>query len=93
MAIRQLVQPGQGSDDDSGLNAIQVKCRNLDLDILEYEFTVSGVSLSGASWGEWSGECPLGTAVAGIQTVYEPYQGEFSDDTAVGGVKMFCGGF
>ena len=63
------------------------------LDILEYEFTVSGVSLSGASWGEWSGECPLGTAVAGIQTIYEPYQGEFSDDTAVGGIKMFCGGF
>ena len=93
MAFRLFMQPNQGSDDDTLLNAVQIKCRDLDFQIFEHVLDVQGVSYSGASWGPWSEECPLGSAVAAAEMIYEPDLGMFSDDTGAGGIKMYCGGF
>ena len=54
---------------------------------------MQGVSYSRASWGPWSDECPLGSAVAAAEMIYEPDLGTFSDNTGAGGMKMYCGGF
>ncbi|OXA51709.1 vitelline membrane outer layer protein 1 [Folsomia candida] len=43
-------------------------------------------------WGSWS-RCPFGTYVQAIQIRTEPYQGAgaYEDDTAVNGIRLYCG--
>ena len=93
VAFQLYVEPSDGGDDDTGLNAARIKCRDLDFQIFEQELWVQGVSYSRASWGPWSEECSLGSAVAAAEMIYEPDLGMLSDDTGAGGIKMYCGGF
>ena len=46
-----------------------------------------------ASCGLWSDECPLGSAVAAAEMIYQPHEGTWYDDSGAGGLNMFCGGF
>jgi len=46
----------------------------------------------GAGWGEWSEmvSCPSNTAICGIKTLVESFQGDEGDDTALNGVIFYC---
>ena len=79
--------------DDTGLNAAYVKCRDLEFNIFEHTFYVPSYTYGSLYWGAWSTECPLGSAVAAAQILYEPDLGSTSDDTGVNDVYMYCGGF
>ena len=56
----------------------------------------NGITLkgNGGEWGTWSTveSCPVNTAICGIRTQIEPYQGSATtdDDTALNGVEFFC---
>ena len=41
-------------------------------------------------WGEWE-YCPSNEFVNAFQLKVEPQQGEFIDDTALNGIKFYCG--
>ena len=45
------------------------------------------------NWGSWGGweYCPAGTYVTGMQLKTEYYQGAFSDDSGLNGVRFYCG--
>ncbi|CAL8129055.1 unnamed protein product [Orchesella dallaii] len=45
------------------------------------------------NWGNWGRfqRCPFGSYAQGFQLKTEPYQGLFTDDTALNSVKLFCG--
>ncbi|ODM92212.1 Vitelline membrane outer layer protein 1 [Orchesella cincta] len=45
------------------------------------------------NWGLWGTfqRCPFGSYAQGFQLKTEPYQGLFTDDTALNSVKLFCG--
>ena len=88
VSFRQYVQQAQ-----TGLNALQVKCRDLDLDISVHKLWVEGIENDAASWGSWSDECPLGMGVAAAEMIYQPHAGTWYDDSGAGGLNMFCSGF
>jgi hypothetical protein len=50
-------------------------------------------SPSPTNWGEWQAyeHCPEGTFAFGMQLKTEESQGAFTDDTALNGLKFFCG--
>jgi len=90
VAFQLLVEPSQGSGDDTGVNGIRVKCRGPGLIGMSYEtIEEKGTYWSTSRWGSWSQECPLGTAVCAIQTKLESSQG-WGDDASIADVKMFC---
>ena len=93
VAFQLYIEPSDGANDDTGLNAARIKCRDLEFQIFEQELEVEGVSYSRTSWGPWSDECPPGSAVAAAEMIYEPDLGMQYDDTGAGGIKMYCGGF
>ncbi|ODM92210.1 Vitelline membrane outer layer protein 1 [Orchesella cincta] len=45
------------------------------------------------NWGTWGAfeRCPEGKAAQGFQLRTQPFQGVFGDDTAVNGLRLFCG--
>jgi len=45
------------------------------------------------NWGAWNPfqHCPEGTLAKGFQLLVQPSQGIIIDDTALNGVKLFCG--
>ena len=77
-----------GSGDDTGGNSLNMKCT--DGEQLDGE---------GGEYGDWSSwvSCPSKTAICGIQTKLEPYQGnggffvkQFDDDTMLNEVSFYC---
>ena len=76
-----LMEPKQGSGDDTAVNAIDLYCKD-------------GQMLSASrktTWGSWTKKymCPSGEAVGGLQTRVESNQ-YFGDDTALNGIGIFC---
>lgn len=45
---------------------------------------------SWGTWGQWE-FCPSGSYVSGMQLKTEEYQGAFSDDSALNGIRLYCG--
>ncbi|XP_002163773.3 1-phosphatidylinositol phosphodiesterase [Hydra vulgaris] len=76
-----LIEPAQGSGDDTGANNLVLYCNG-------------GTSLTAnvyTNYGAWQpvNRCPYGMAVVGLITRVEDNQGD-NDDTALNGVRMFC---
>ena len=81
VAYNLLIEPPQGSGDDTGANNLVLYCNG-------------GTQLSAqvqTNFGVWQpvNRCPLGMAVVGLITRVEDNQGS-EDDTTLNGVRMFC---
>lgn len=75
-----------GKGDDTAANNMKVTCRP------RKHSQTTNLEGNGGPWGGYggnSGQCPLGSAVCGIQTRVEGRQGR-GDDTALNNVKLFC---
>lgn len=55
-------------------------------------FTIELRSPQVTNWGDWHlwDECPENTFVVGMQLRTHQYQGTWSDDSALNGIKFFC---
>ena len=87
-AFRLDVEPDQGSGDDTAANNLVVQCRLLNTTTGQYELDGE----SPTTWGSiqvWSGSCPMNSAVCGLRTKLQVYQGEY-DDTYLNDVEMYC---
>ncbi|KAH3729289.1 vitelline membrane outer layer protein 1 homolog [Dreissena polymorpha] len=86
------VQPDQGlNGDNTAANDIKFKCGSLK--------TGSGAASvihapGGTEWGNWSqtwsNRCPEHSAICGIKTKIESWQGSRTDDTSLKDVKFYC---
>ncbi|XP_060604351.1 vitelline membrane outer layer protein 1-like [Ruditapes philippinarum] len=86
------VEPRQQILDDSSVNYVKFKCRDLHGTLPSYELAKARLPGYGI-WGEygsWSDECSFGTAICGIRTRVSEPQGMFGDDTALDDVMFFC---
>lgn len=83
IGAKMMVEPKQGSGDDTAANRVAFKCLN----------GAWSYPDSYTAWGSWSDvqECPAGTAVCGLRTRVEPSQGS-RDDTALNGMELACCG-
>ena len=87
-AFRLDVEPDEGAGDDTAANNLVVQCRLLNTTTGQYELDGE----SPTTWGRrqaWSESCPLNSAVCGLKTRVEAYQGDV-DDTALNDVEMYC---
>ena len=81
---RQNVERDQGHGDDSALDNVEYRCR----DILTWEQT-EDMKWPAIEWGTWSRwkECPTGYFICGIETRVEDPD---TDDTALNDIKHHC---
>ncbi|XP_071535100.1 vitelline membrane outer layer protein 1-like [Panulirus ornatus] len=79
--FRLRVEP-ENSFDEVAATDIMFTCSHYPEDIL------TGGGETWGNWGDWA-SCPPDTAVCGVQTKVEPYQG-VSDDTSLNDVRVFC---
>ena len=78
----QMLIEGPISGDDTSANAVRL-------------FSANGNTVQPAahtSWGSWRSAvyCPAGTAICGLNTRIEAYQGSVWDDTALNGIAVAC---
>ncbi|MCX4244783.1 M57 family metalloprotease [Paraliomyxa miuraensis] len=72
---------GGGNEDDTAANDVQFGCSQGE--------TIHAPG--GQGWGSWNSwkQCPSGTAVCGLRSRVESYQGD-GDDTAMNGLDLKC---
>ena len=81
------VEPRRGNfRDDSAANNIKFQCRPMES---RREYLIEGVGGPWGTYGEWSGSCPLRSAICGLQTKVASPRGP-GDDTALNDVRFFC---
>ena len=82
---KQNVEGRQGNGDDTALDNVEYRCRDIETWQLTEDLKVNDV----AEWGTWSRwkECPEGQFICGIQTRVEDPDG---DDTALNDIKHQC---
>jgi Vitelline membrane outer layer protein I (VOMI) len=82
---KMRVEQSQGRGDDTGLNAVSLRCR-------DRNWQNRGLVEPGSGfWGDWSSEvsCSPGSFVTHFQLQVEPSQGS-GDDTAANSVAFWC---
>ena len=81
---RQNVEGRQGNGDDTALDNVEYRCRN----VKTWQLT-KDLKVEAEEWGTWSRwkECPEGQFICGIQTRVEDPDG---DDTALNDIKHQC---
>ena len=81
---RQNVEGDQGSGDDTALDNVEYRCRDIESWKKTDDFKVKA-----EEWGTWSRwkECPEGEFICGIETKVEDPDG---DDTALNDIKHQC---
>ncbi|KAL3881305.1 hypothetical protein ACJMK2_027758 [Sinanodonta woodiana] len=88
------VEVNQFSGDDTAANYIKFTCRDFNSSFNQEELRSYPGHGSWGSYGDWSQSCPLNSAICGIQTKIEPFQGEGGlfggDDTALNDVQFIC---
>jgi hypothetical protein len=77
-----LVEPWQGSGDDTAGNDIHFYCNS------DGARTVANGQQRG-TWSGWVG-CPTGSAICGVMARTEGSQGSSGDDTAMNGLQIDC---
>ncbi len=81
------VQPNQQQEDDTGLNALRIRCKNPSM-----KQPTQTLALEYSSLGDWGGwvEYPS-SYICGGQVRFEDYQGVEGDDSVLNGVRFkFC---
>ncbi|VDI40617.1 Hypothetical predicted protein [Mytilus galloprovincialis] len=78
------------SRDNTGANHVKFKCRNFKDSMNNFDLSYPPGYGTHGSYGEWSEDCPVNSAICGIKTKIHSYQGEEGDDTALNDVKFFC---
>ena len=81
---RQNVEGSQGSGDDTALDNVEYRCRDI-----ETWTAKENLKTNAEEWGKWSRwkECPRGQFICGIETRVEDPDG---DDTALNDIKHQC---
>ncbi|KAK3106104.1 hypothetical protein FSP39_012801 [Pinctada imbricata] len=87
--ILQL-EPDQGNGDDSAANFVNFRCRKFAGG--DHRIISCGGRYLWGEYGEWSASCPPGSAICGMKTKWEAYQGAmaWNDDSALNDVIFFC---
>ncbi|KAK3577441.1 hypothetical protein CHS0354_032292 [Potamilus streckersoni] len=82
------------SGDDTAADFVKFMCRDFNSNSQERELSHPPGHGAWGSYGDWSQSCPLNSAICGIQTKVEPFQGDGSlfggDDTALNDVQFIC---
>jgi hypothetical protein len=80
-SMRTRVEPKQGGDDDTAMNAVAMRCSSSNFEIMPY----------GGLWGDWSDwqSCPNGEYFVGMRGRFEMPQGD-GDDTTLNAVQLQC---
>ena len=89
VSFRLLVQPSQGTSDDTGVNNIEMLCRGSGLTRLDpYVVRGDGVQHIGASYGSWpSNSCLSGSAICSLRVRID----ESSEDIkGITDIEMKC---
>ncbi|CAG2236366.1 unnamed protein product [Mytilus edulis] len=83
------VHPYSASYDSTGANYLRFRCRYFkdEFDVVDLSYP-PGIGRYG-TYGEWSDSCSVNSAICGLQTKIEAYQGQL-DNTALNDVKFFC---
>ena len=81
--INMKIEGSQGGGDDTGANAINIRCNDPANTVIQSGYNVG--------WGNWRGfgSCPAGEMACGMQTKVEDGQGG-GDDTAFNGIQLRC---
>ena len=74
--------------DDVAVSDFEFRCRGPGLDGGIY-IDIVGVGLNRGDWGQWSSECPLGSAICAIQILMEDCSSA-SDCAAINDAKFVC---
>ena len=88
-------EPDQGTDDDTGINGMEVRCRGPGMFGTLTETVEEKSGFEESKWSHWSSTCPPGTAVCALMTKVEDDQGSewgllFSDDAALTDGTLYC---
>ncbi|KAL3881302.1 hypothetical protein ACJMK2_027755 [Sinanodonta woodiana] len=82
------------SGDDTAADYIKFMCRDFDASMHQRELAHPPGHGPWGTYGDWSQNCPLHSAICGIQTKIEPFQaGNFfskGDNTALNDVQFIC---
>ncbi|KAL3881303.1 hypothetical protein ACJMK2_027756 [Sinanodonta woodiana] len=88
------VESNRFGGDDTAANFVKFMCRDFNTSYHEHELTHYPGHGPWGTYGDWSQSCPLGSAICGIQTKVEPFQGDSGlfggDDTALNDVQFMC---
>ncbi|KAK3577442.1 hypothetical protein CHS0354_032293 [Potamilus streckersoni] len=88
------VESNQFSGDDTAADYIKFMCRDFDSSLHQRELSRPPGHGPWGAYGDWSQSCPLNSAICGIQTKVEPFQGAGilfkADNTALNDVQFIC---
>ncbi|CAG2201466.1 unnamed protein product [Mytilus edulis] len=76
--------------DNTGANHVKFKCRNFKDSMRNFDLSYPPGYGTHGSYSESSETCPVNSAICGIKTTIQSYQGEEGDDTTLNDVKFFC---
>ncbi|VDI40618.1 Hypothetical predicted protein [Mytilus galloprovincialis] len=90
VAFSLQVHQYNGESDNTGANYVKFKCRSFKDGGSDSDLSYTPGYGPYGTYGEWSDACPDNSAICGIQTKIQSYQGGGADDTALNDVKFFC---
>ncbi|XP_071153510.1 vitelline membrane outer layer protein 1 homolog [Mytilus edulis] len=76
--------------DNTGANHVKFKCRNFKDSMRNFDLSYPPGYGTHGSYSESSETCPVNSAICGIKTKIQSYQGDEGDDTTLNDVKFFC---
>jgi len=95
-SLRLRAEADQGSEDDTSLNGIQMRCRHVQgkqdgKSVLGAVGGIENYRTAFGHWGDWGTpvECPEGSFVIGLKVKDEAYVGS-ADNVALTGMSMAC---
>lgn len=75
--------------DDTSVNSVMFSCAELFYQKWDPQQLEVPIANTKGQYGDWSEQCPIGSAICGLQTRVEDYIRK-GDNTALNDVKFFC---